>query len=70
MPDSILLQLVVRKGLVSKEQVQEFREGESGMDGETLFDTLVQKGYLDRKADYELLAKEFAMKCVDLGEVD
>ncbi|MAM90001.1 MAG: type II secretion system protein E, partial [Opitutaceae bacterium] len=70
MPDSIMLQLVVRRGLVTKEQVQEFREGESGMDGETLFDTLVQKGYLDRKAAYELLAKEFAMKYVDLGEVD
>ena len=70
MPDTITLQLIVRKGLVTKEQVRELQSGQSGMDGEALFETLVQKGYLDRKAAYDLLAKEFAMKYVDLGEID
>ena len=70
MPDTIMLQLIVRKGLVTKEQVRELQSGQSGMDGEALFETLVQKGYLDRKAAYDLLAKEFAMKYVDLGEID
>ncbi len=68
--DSIMLQLVVRKGLVTKEQVQEFESGQTGADGEALFETLAQKGYLDRKAAYELLAEEFAMKYVDFGEID
>ena len=70
MPDTIMLQLIVRKGLVTKEQVRELQSGHSGMDGEALFETLVQKGYLDSKAAYDLLAKEFAMKYVDLGEID
>ena len=32
-----MLQLIVRKGLVTKEQVQELQSGQSGMDGEALF---------------------------------
>ncbi len=31
---------------------------------------LVQRGYLNRKAACDLLAEEFAMKYVDLGEID
>ena len=37
MPDTTMLPLIVRKGLVTKEQVQELQSGQSGMDGEALF---------------------------------
>ncbi len=46
---SLILQLVVRKGLVSKEQLRIIEESRERIDEEAQFEELVRKGFLERK---------------------
>jgi len=71
MSDSaLIMQLIVRKGLVSKEQLRVFEESNEKLGDEALFEELVRKGFVERKTVYKLLADEFAMRFVDFSELD
>lgn len=71
MSDSaLIIQLIVRKGLVSKEQLRILEEGSERVDPNGLFEELVKKGFVERKTVYRLLADEFAMRFVDFTELD
>jgi len=71
MSDSaLIIQLIVRKGLVSKEQLRILQEGSERVDPNGLFEELVKKGFVERKTVYRLLADEFAMRFVDFTELD
>ncbi len=67
---SLILDLVLRKGLVSEEQLRIVRSDGGRDGGESLFEELVGKGFLDRKTAFQLLAEEFAMRFVDFSELD
>lgn len=64
------MQLIVRKGLVSKEQLRIVEEANEKPGDEALFEELVRKGFVERKAVFRLLADEFAMRFVDFSELD
>jgi general secretion pathway protein E/type IV pilus assembly protein PilB len=71
MSDSaLIIQLIVRKGLVSKEQLRILEEGNERIDPNGLFEELVKKGFVERKTVYRMLADEFAMRFVDFTELD
>ena len=71
MSDSaLIIQLIVRKGLVSKEQLRILEEGSERVDPNGLFEELVKKGFVERKTVYRLLADEFAMRFVDFTDLD
>lgn len=67
---SLILQLVVRKGLVSKEQLRIIEESRERIDEEAQFEELVRKGFLERKTVFKLLADEFSLRFVDFNELD
>ncbi len=71
MSDSaLIIQLIVRKGLVSKEQLRILEESNERISSDELFEELVRKGFVERKAVYRMLADEFAMRFVDFSELD
>lgn len=71
MSDSaLIIQTIVRKGLVSKEQLRIVEESNDRISSDELFEELVRKGFVERKAVYQMLADEFAMRFVDFSELD
>jgi len=55
MSDSaLIIQLIVRKGLVSKEQLRILEEGNERIDPNGLFEELVKKGFVERKTVYRI----------------
>ncbi len=71
MSDSaLIIPLLVRKGLVSKEQLRILEEGNGKITSDELFEELVRKGFVERRAVFKLLAEEFAMRFVDFSELD
>lgn len=67
---SLILQLIARKGLVSREQIEAVESGLERKDAELLFHALVEKGFVERRTVFESLADEFSMRYVDLESVD
>lgn len=67
---ALIIQLIVRKGLVSKEQLRILEESSGRVEDEKLFEELVRKGFLERKTVYKMLADEFAMQFVDFSDLD
>ncbi|OUW18541.1 MAG: type II secretion system protein E [Opitutales bacterium TMED158] len=67
---SLILQLIARKGMASREQIASVKAGLERKDDELLFRALVDKGFVERSAVYEALASEFSMRYVDLSAIE
>jgi len=65
---SLVIQVALSQGLVSREQIAAARAASAGGSDEAAVETLVARGYFDRRAAALLLAEEYALPFVDLAD--
>ncbi len=67
---SLILQIVVSRGLATGEQLSALRQSLESPTDESLLDALSTRGYVDARSIIEAVAKEFSIESIDLARAE